>query len=96
VRWTLIVAPLAWTPLAIVALDCAGVDAWVVPGPAWLAANLAFGVVMLAGGWWLSVQYAARWAGSPRLRRLTDALSGRGVADAAAALRRVAEFEVEA
>src|SRR6185437_14744418 len=47
IRWTLFLAPLAWPPLAIVGLRAlAGADAWVTPGVAWLAANLAFGLAV--------------------------------------------------
>ena len=45
-RWTLFAAPLAWPPLAIVGLRALiDVDAWDAP---WLAANLAFGLAVLA------------------------------------------------
>ena len=90
VRWTLVGAPLAWPPLAIVALKaCFDVDAWVTPGLAWLAANLAFGVAVLAIAWWLSIRYRGRGS------RLADILSGRRIADALRALDEITELEHE-
>jgi hypothetical protein len=91
-RWTLLLAPLAWPPLAIVGLDLLGVDVWVEPGPAWIVANLGFGVAVLAAGWWASRRAGAVWQHFPRLRRLADSLSGRSIADAVAALDRIREL----
>jgi hypothetical protein len=84
VKWTLILAPLLWTPLAIVLLAAIGVDAWVAPGPAWLAANLAVGLAAIP-----LLLVAARRLGrstSPFVRRLADDLAGRSLARARAFL----------
>lgn len=94
-RWTFLLAPLAWPPLAIIALKLLGVDAWVSPGLAWLAANLAFGIAVPVIAWALSVRYGARWRTSPLVTRLANTLSGRSLADAARALDAIADFEEE-
>ena len=96
VRWTLLLAPLAWPPLAIVALKVLfDVDAWDTPGAAWLAANLALGLAVPALAWWLSVRHGARWRGSPWVARLANTLSGRSLAEAMRALTTITEFENE-
>jgi hypothetical protein len=91
VKWTLIAAPLLWTPLAIVLLAAIGVDAWVTPGPAWLAANLAFGLAAIP-----LLLAAARRLGrssSPLVRRLADDLAGRSLARARAFLAALDEVD---
>lgn len=96
VRWTLLLAPLAWPPLAIVGLRAlAGIDAWIEPGVAWLVANLAFGLAVLAVAWRLSVRHGARPSRSPWITRLSDALSGRSLADARHALAAIDDLERE-
>jgi hypothetical protein len=96
VRWTLLLAPLAWPPLAVVALKVLfGVDAWVVPGLAWLLANVAFGVAVPVIAWMVSVRYGARLRGSPWVARMANAISGRSLADAMHALRAIEELEHE-
>jgi hypothetical protein len=96
VRWTLLLAPLAWPPLAIVALKVLfDVDAWVVPGVAWLLANLGFGVAVPVIAWVVSVRYGARLRGSRWVVRMANAISGRSLADAMHALRAIEELEHE-
>jgi len=85
----LFAAPLAWPPLAIVLLRLVGADVW--SEPAWLAANLAFGLVVLVVAWRLSVRY--RESRSPWLARMSDALSGRSLAAASRALADLDELE---
>jgi hypothetical protein len=96
VRWTLLLAPLAWPPLAIVALKVLfDVDAWIAPGVAWLAANLAFGIAVPVIAWAVSVRYGARWRASRFVGRIANTISGRSLADAARALEAITEFEDE-
>jgi hypothetical protein len=96
VRWTLLLAPLAWPPLAIVTLKVVfGVDAWIAPGLAWLVANAAFGVAVPVIAWVVSVRYGARLRGSPVVARMANAISGRSLADAVRALDAIREFEHE-
>ena len=95
-RWQLLLAPVVWTPLAIVALEAGwGVDAWVVPGVGGLAANLAFGLVTPLVAIAVARRYGARWRSSRLGGWLVDELTGRGLAAAAGALAAVAAFEDE-
>jgi hypothetical protein len=94
VRWTLLLAPLAWPPLAIVALKAlVEVDMWAVP--AWVVANVAFGVAVPVIAWIVSVRYGARLRGSRWVVRMANAISGRSLADAMHALRAIEELEHE-
>lgn len=96
VRWTLLLSPLAWPPLAIVALKgLFGVDAWVAPGVPWILANLAFGIAVPVIAWVVSVRYAERLRGSRWTARMANAISGRSLADALHALEVIREFEGE-
>ena len=89
VRWTLLLSPLAWPPLAIVALKAlVDVDAWTMP--AWLLANVAFGIAVPVIAWIVSTRYGARWRG-----RWANAISGRSLAEALRALDAIREFEHE-
>lgn len=48
-KWTLLLAPLLWTPLLVVSLEgVLGVDAYAIFGAGWLAANLLFGLLVIA------------------------------------------------
>jgi hypothetical protein len=94
--WTLLVAPLLWTPLLIVGLKgLFGVDAYVSFGAGFLAANALFGLLVLALALWVSRRYAARMGRSPLVQQLMQALSGQSLADATQILRAVARFEEE-
>jgi hypothetical protein len=96
VRWTLLLAPLAWPPLAIVALKAVfDIDAWVTPGPAWLAANVVLGLAVPAIAWGLSLRYAARYRESRLVARIANTLSGRSLAAAVRALDAIDRFENE-
>lgn len=92
VRWTLLAAPLAWTPLLIVTLEgLLDLDIWRLIGGAWLAANVAFGVAVLAGGLLLSRRFATH----PGAARLARHLAGNALADAERSLASLARFERE-
>lgn len=96
VRWTLLLSPLAWPPLAIVALKVLlGADAWVSPGVAWLAANLAFGIAVPVIAWIVSVRYGSRLRGSPWAARMANAISGRSLVEALHALEAIRELETD-
>jgi hypothetical protein len=96
VTWTLLLAPLAWTPLLIVALKgFLGVDAYAALGAPWLASNALFGAAVLAAARWCSRRYADRMAGSPRVQRLMQTLAGHHMAAATAYLASLGELERE-
>lgn len=95
-KWVLITAPLAWTPLLIVAIEgLLGLDAYALFSGAWLAANVAFGVAALLLAVWISRRYAERMERSPRIQRVMRNLSGYNLSAAAGFLGSLARFEEE-
>jgi len=58
-KWTLRLAPLAWTLLFVVAMKSLfDVDAYIVFGTARLAGSVIFGLLVVAAGIWVSRRYA--------------------------------------
>jgi hypothetical protein len=95
-KWVMITAPLAWTPLLIVAMKgLLGLDAYALFSGAWLAANVAFGLAVLLLAVWISRRYADRMERSPRLQRLMRNLSGYNLNAAAGFLSSLTRFEEE-
>ncbi len=93
-RWILLLAPVVWTPLAIVAAEgLIGLDLYRVPGPLWLATNLAFGVAASALLVWISPRVARRWPDAPFLRRLADDLAGTSLIAAVRLVDRIDDFD---
>jgi hypothetical protein len=96
VRWTVLLAPLLWVPLAMVGADALwGVDLASAAGRPWLEANLAFGLGVLGGGQLLLARLGARLSARPALQRLAALLTGRTLAAAVEAAEAVARFERE-
>lgn len=97
IRWTLLLAPLLWTPLTLVGARAAfGVELEREVGWPWVLANLALGVAFLPLGW-LALSWAARrWASSAFWRQLRDDVSGRSLAEALRSLEELAAFQREA
>jgi hypothetical protein len=94
--WTLLAAPLLWTPLLIVGLKgFFGVDAYASLGAGFLAANVLFGLLVLALALWVSRHYADRMGRSPLVQRLMRDLSGQSLAKATEFLGALARFEEE-
>jgi len=94
VKWTLLLAPLAWTPLFIVALKgLLNVDVYAGFGVTYVVANLAFGVVVVVIGVWTSRHFAARLQGSSAMRRIADCLAGTSLKSAAQFLDSLSQFE---
>lgn len=95
-KWVLITAPLAWTPLLIVGIKgLLGLDAYVLFSGAWLAANVAFGLAVLLLAVWISRRYADRMERSPWIQGLMRNLSGYNLSAAAGFLSSLARFEEE-
>jgi hypothetical protein len=93
---TLLLAPLAWTPLLIVTLrGMFGVNAYEVLDTGWLAANLLFGVAVIPLMIWVAKRHADRWQRSPLVLRLLNDLAGRDLQTAAAFLDTLSRFEQE-
>jgi hypothetical protein len=97
VQWTLLLAPLLWTPLSLVlAQAVVGVDLYRAFGPAWVWVNLAFGVAVIPVAVWMSRLAGARWGGRPFWKRLRDDVTGRGLVVARAAMDELVAFRREA
>jgi len=94
IQWTLLAAPLLWTPLLIVALKGFwGVDAYKVLGAAFLLANLAFGLAIIPLAVYVSKKFGDRMGRSPIVQRLMRELAGYNLNAATGFLATVSEFE---
>lgn len=94
--WTLILAPLLWTPLVVVALEgLFGVDAYESFGVPYLVANVTLGIAVIASGLLVSRRYAARFSASPFARRLMRDLAGVNLTVAVGFLDSLAQFEAD-
>ncbi len=72
-----LLSPLLWTPLLIVLVrGLLGIDPYLVLGPPYLAANVAFGVALLLLGLGLARLFAPKVKASPRLSRFLHTLAG--------------------
>ena len=81
--WTLLLAPLLWTPLLIVTLEGVfGLNAYAFPGTKWLAINLVFGLMVIPLMVWMSRRYADRLKHSPFVRHLMNDIAGRNLTTA--------------
>jgi hypothetical protein len=95
--WTLLLAPLLWTPLVIVAAKgLLGLDLYAAFGPLWIALNLAFGVAVLALALWIARRHAGALRRSRFLQRLSDDIAGRSLAAAMGHLDEITRFAREA
>jgi hypothetical protein len=95
-KWILLLGPLLWTPVLIVAAKALlGFDVYAAFGPLWIALNLAFGVAVLALALWIARRHAGALRRSPFLARLADDIAGRSLAAATTHLDEIARFEDE-
>lgn len=96
VQWTLLLAPLLWTPLLIVALEgFLRVDAYKALGAAYLLANLLFGLAVIPLAIWLSKKFGDRMDRSPKIQWVMKELAGYNLNAASAFLATLSEFEEE-
>ena len=92
--WTILLSPLLWPPLLIVALEGVfGIDAYAALGVPYLAANLAFGLAVIAIGLLGSRLFADRLSGSSVVRRVMRDLAGTNLAAAQGFLASLSRFE---
>jgi len=92
-RWIVFLSPLLWTPLAIVMLKAAfGVDAYQMR-PAWLLANLLFGLAAIPVLFYGSRALSKRWKGTPWLRSIMRDTAGQSLVEAAGFMEELARFE---
>lgn len=95
-KWVLLLSPILWTPLLIVAVKgLFGADPYAFLDARWLAANLLFGLAALILMLWFSKRHADRWKQSPLARRLMDEIAGRSLASAMGFLKELSRFEQE-
>jgi hypothetical protein len=95
-QWVLLLSPLLWTPLLIVALEgLLGIDSYLFLDGRWLAANLLVGLAFIPLMLWVARRFAGRWQGSPLVRSLMDDLAGRSLVAAAGFLSELSGFEEE-
>jgi hypothetical protein len=96
-KWTLLLAPLAWTPFMVVVFQgLFHVDVFAVFPMGWLAGNVVFGLLVIVLERWISYRYAERMQNSPRLQRWMRDLNGYNLKAAMGFMRKAAEFEEEA
>ncbi len=95
-KWVFLLCPLLWAPFLIVALKgVLGVDAYAAFDSAWIAVNLALGVVVTLALIGISRRYADRFARSPFFQRLMDDIAGRSLSEAEAFMEALSRFEKE-
>jgi len=96
-KWTLLLAPLLWTPLLIVTMRFLGMNMYAFPGAIerWLIANLLFGVAYIVLAVWLSRRYAARFERSPFIQQLMNDIAGRSLTAAVRFVTELSRFEEE-
>ncbi len=95
VRWILELAALMWTPLLIVVLRSLQVDAYAALGAAYLAANVIFGIAVIALAIWIAKRHAGVFGGSTGMRAAADQLAGRSLRSALDQLDTICRFEQE-
>jgi len=85
----LLTSALAWAPMFIVVMKgFLGADVYRLFGIAWIAANVAFGLAVLAIGFWLARKYRERMS-----RRFLRDIAGYNLNAASGFLATLAEFE---
>lgn len=95
-KWALLGGVLLWLPVLALLLEVlSGFEALARIESGFLAANVAFGLVVLALGQALSRRHVERPDLGPRARRIVDALSGRGLRTATGHLDELALFRGE-
>jgi hypothetical protein len=95
-RLLLLLSPLLWTPLAIVAAQgLFGFDVVRGFGPLWVASNLAFGLAAIPLAIWATRCFVEGFGGSRFVKQLADDIAGRSLARAKDQLEEIARFEAE-
>lgn len=91
---TLLFAPLMWLPILIVGmLGVFDVDVYAFASPAWLAANVLFGLAVIPLAIFLARRYGPRLARWSAMRRLADAIAGNTLTAALESLDSIRRFE---
>lgn len=91
-RWTLLLSPLLWTPLAITAAHAfLGIGLTELFGLPWILANLAFGVAFVPFAIWICRGIERRWT-APWAQRIADDIAGRSLVAAIDSLGELDRF----
>jgi hypothetical protein len=94
---TLLVAPLMWAPLAIVAVRWFfGIDLYAVADPRWLTANGLFGLAVIPAAIFVARRFGPRLRESSFGRALADEIAGRSLAAARDDLAAIGRFAEDA
>ena len=93
-RAILLLSPLLWPPLAVVAAKgCFGFDLYRSFGALWVASNLAFGLAVIPIALLISSRLAKSQTGSRFLKKLADQLAGRTLVEAQSRIAEISRFE---
>ena len=90
-----------WLPVLIVALKVFwDFDFYLYFNETWLLFMFGFGITCVSFGIWLSIKFADKEPSSPLLKKIRNGLAsgdmaGKSIADAAAFLKEIGEFEQE-
>jgi hypothetical protein len=96
IKWALLGGVVFWLPALLILIEVfTGIPALARVELPWLVANLAFGLAVLALGQALSRRFVERPGLGAGAQRMMDALSGRGLRQAAARLAELERFEGE-
>jgi hypothetical protein len=91
----LLFAPLMWLPIFIVAARAlVGADVYAA-GPAWVLANVIFGLAVIPPAIFIAKRYGGRLARYSTMRAFADAITGRELAAALESLDSIQRFEAE-
>ncbi len=94
IQWILLTAVAVWVPLLIVTMKgLFDLDAYVLFGTAYLAANLLLGLALVPLGIWAARRFGPRLGAIPFVRRITDSISGHSLRTAMASMAELSEFE---
>ena len=95
-QWLLLLAPLLWTPFAIVvARGALGFDVYRWFGMRWVAANLIFGLALSPLLFWAARRFSDRLQQFWIAESLADGVAGRSLSIANGLLNEIVRFERE-
>ena len=95
-QWILLLSPLMWTPLVIVAArSFLGLDIYSVLGATFVACNLSVGLAVIPLGIQGARICAARLEHSPLLKALADSVAGHSLTRATESILELEQFEQE-
>ena len=95
-KWSVLCGALLWVAwCAVLCSALFAIDIYKDARPAWLVANLLFGLALFPAALWVSKKYANRSPGSPFIQRLMNDLAGSNLIAVQISLARLKEFESE-